>query len=169
MKHQQVGPLARGTSFFPVSAIEAGFGNACAFPPYDPFGMPVRPVSTPSRHRGAVGTDMGSPVKLYRRRTRWSSPRAFPIHICPGGAGHFFPLIPLARALAADDHTVAFGAQTAMLSMVERAGFEAFDTGGPTTRDEAVRGPLLKFDMERECHTGRLRGSGCASARFRTP
>ena len=67
-----------------------------------------------------------------------------------GGAGHFLPLLSLARALAADGHAVAFGAQVAMQPMVEKAGFKAFDTGGQTTRDEAVRGPLLKLDMERE-------------------
>lgn len=67
-----------------------------------------------------------------------------------GGAGHFLPLLPLARGLAAAGHAVAFGAQATMLSVVERAGFETFDAGGPTTRDEAVRGPLLKLDMERE-------------------
>ncbi len=37
-----------------------------------------------------------------------------------------------------------------MLSTVEQAGFEAFDAGGATVRDGAVRAPLLKLDLERE-------------------
>ncbi len=60
-----------------------------------------------------------------------------------GGTGHFLPLLPLARALAAGGHAVAFACQSAMLSAVAQAGFEAFDTGGRTTRDETLRGPLL--------------------------
>jgi UDP:flavonoid glycosyltransferase YjiC (YdhE family) len=67
-----------------------------------------------------------------------------------GGAGHFLPLLPLARGLASKGHVVGFGAQAAMMAAIERAGFEAFDTGGPTIRDAAVRGPLLRLDMERE-------------------
>ena len=67
-----------------------------------------------------------------------------------GGSGHFLPLLPLAQGLAAAGHAVAFGAQATMLSTVERAGFKAFDAGGATTRDEAIRAPLLRLDMERE-------------------
>jgi UDP:flavonoid glycosyltransferase YjiC (YdhE family) len=37
-----------------------------------------------------------------------------------------------------------------LLPAIEQAGFVAFDTGGRTFRDEALRRPLLKLDMERE-------------------
>ena len=67
-----------------------------------------------------------------------------------GGVGHFLPLLPLAHALAAEGHDVAFGAQAAMLPTVKQAGFEAFDTGGRTIRDVELREPLLELDMERE-------------------
>lgn len=72
-----------------------------------------------------------------------------------GGAGHFLPLAPLARALAAEGHAVAFGCQGTMLRAVAQAGFEVFDTGGRTTRDEALRGPLLAPDIAREERTVR--------------
>lgn len=67
-----------------------------------------------------------------------------------GGAGHFIPLVPIARAAEAAEHIVAFGGQAALLASVERAGFAAFDTGGATFRDESKRSPLLALDMERE-------------------
>jgi UDP:flavonoid glycosyltransferase YjiC (YdhE family) len=67
-----------------------------------------------------------------------------------GGAGHFLPLTPLARAVQAAGHTVAFGGQARLVPMVEEAGFTAFDTGGRTFADDEVRRPLLELDMERE-------------------
>lgn len=77
-----------------------------------------------------------------------------------GGAGHFIPLLPTARAMAAGGHEVAFGAQAALLPTVERAGFRAFDTGGSTFGDEAARSPLLKLDMEREYRAVRVSYAG---------
>lgn len=67
-----------------------------------------------------------------------------------GGAGHFIPLLPIARAMAAVGHEVAFGAQAALLPTVRRHGFQAHDTGGNTFRDESERLPLRKLDMDRE-------------------
>lgn len=67
-----------------------------------------------------------------------------------GGSGHFLPLLPLARGLTDEGHTVAFAGQSAMLSIIEQAGFTAFDAGGSTVRDVAARVPLLKLDLERE-------------------
>ena len=52
--------------------------------------------------------------------------------------------------MAAEGHHVTFGAQSALLSTVQNAGFEAFDTGGNTLHDEALRSPLLKLDWARE-------------------
>ena len=67
-----------------------------------------------------------------------------------GGTGHFIPLLPIARAMATEGHHVAFGAQPALLSTVQNAGFEAFDTDGNTFNDDALRSPLLKLDWARE-------------------
>ncbi len=67
-----------------------------------------------------------------------------------GGSGHFLPTLPIARALAARGHTVAFSAQQAMLAMVEATGFDAIDSGGPTIADPAMRGPLLPVDRAHE-------------------
>jgi UDP:flavonoid glycosyltransferase YjiC (YdhE family) len=67
-----------------------------------------------------------------------------------GGTGHFLPLVPLARAAEEAGHLVAFGGQAGMLSVIEQAGFRAFDTGGPTLLVASERTPLLELDMERE-------------------
>jgi len=67
-----------------------------------------------------------------------------------GGAGHFLPLLPLARAAASAGHQVAFGGQAALLPMVEQAGFRGFDTGGASLRDDSLRAPLLALDQTRE-------------------
>src|SRR5438093_3793983 len=67
-----------------------------------------------------------------------------------GGTGHFLPLVPLARAADEAGHQVAFGGQPGMLSVIEQAGFSAFDTGGPTLLATSERTPLLELDMERE-------------------
>jgi UDP:flavonoid glycosyltransferase YjiC (YdhE family) len=44
-------------------------------------------------------------------------------------AGHFHPLVPIARALAAAGHEVAFAARAAFAPAVEHAGFRAFPAG----------------------------------------
>jgi UDP:flavonoid glycosyltransferase YjiC (YdhE family) len=67
-----------------------------------------------------------------------------------GGNGHFLPLVPLARAVTAAGHDVAFAGQPAMTAAVEAAGFTAFATGGETLRSAPVRTPLLAFDAARE-------------------
>jgi UDP:flavonoid glycosyltransferase YjiC (YdhE family) len=67
-----------------------------------------------------------------------------------GGIGHFLPLVPLASAIEARGHKVAFGAQSALLPTVKRAGFQSFETGGATFHDDSKRLPLLNLDMDRE-------------------
>jgi MGT family glycosyltransferase len=67
-----------------------------------------------------------------------------------GGSGHFQPLVPLARAVQAAGHEVAFAGQPATVSAVEAAGFTVFATGGVTLRTSSVRTPLLAFDAARE-------------------
>ncbi|HEY9344618.1 MAG TPA: hypothetical protein VIQ53_04850, partial [Inquilinus sp.] len=59
-----------------------------------------------------------------------------------GGSGHFLPLVPLARAVRAAGHDIAFAGQPAMVAAVETAGFAAFATGGGTLRSAPVRTPL---------------------------
>jgi UDP:flavonoid glycosyltransferase YjiC (YdhE family) len=72
-----------------------------------------------------------------------------------GGTGHFLPLVPLARAAEQAGHRVAFGGQKGMLSVIERAGFSGFDTGGPTLLAGTKRTPLLELDLEREINAVR--------------
>ncbi|MFE0754749.1 glycosyltransferase [Inquilinus sp. NPDC058860] len=67
-----------------------------------------------------------------------------------GGNGHFLPLVPIARAVRAAGHAVAFAGQPAMAEAVEAAGFAAFATGGETLRSAPVRTALLAFDAARE-------------------
>lgn len=67
-----------------------------------------------------------------------------------GGSGHFLPLVPLARAVRAAGHDVAFAGQPAMTAAVEAAGFTAFATGGETLRTAPVRTPLLAYNAAQE-------------------
>jgi UDP:flavonoid glycosyltransferase YjiC (YdhE family) len=64
-----------------------------------------------------------------------------------GGAGHFEPLAPVARAAAAAGHAVAFACDARMAAAVERRGFAALATGdaGPP-----VRRPLVPADRAHE-------------------
>jgi UDP:flavonoid glycosyltransferase YjiC (YdhE family) len=47
-----------------------------------------------------------------------------------GGYGHFHPLVPLARALKARGHEVAFASGASTRSVVEAAGFDFLQLGG---------------------------------------
>jgi len=60
-----------------------------------------------------------------------------------GGAGHFEPLVPIARAAGAAGHAVAFACAPERLPMVESAGFAAFAAGvdvGGTPETAALEG-----------------------------
>ncbi|GAA3882880.1 glycosyltransferase [Saccharothrix violaceirubra] len=67
-----------------------------------------------------------------------------------GGSGHFRPLVPLAEAVAAAGHVVAFAASPARRAEIEAAGFAAFPVGPESGPPE--RRPLLVPDREREDH-----------------
>ncbi|MBB5858226.1 glycosyltransferase [Amycolatopsis umgeniensis] len=66
-----------------------------------------------------------------------------------GGNGHFRPLVPIARALAAAGHTIAFTGEPLMVPIVEAAGFTAFPSG-PNLGSDGKRRPLLAVDRDRE-------------------
>jgi UDP:flavonoid glycosyltransferase YjiC (YdhE family) len=66
-----------------------------------------------------------------------------------GGNGHFRPLVPIARALDAAGHTVAFTGEPLMVPIVEAAGFTAFPSG-PNLGSDGARRPLLPVDTDRE-------------------
>lgn len=66
-----------------------------------------------------------------------------------GGNGHFRPLVPIARALTAAGHTIAFTGEPLMVPIVESAGFTAFPSG-PNLGSDGERRPLLAVDRERE-------------------
>jgi UDP:flavonoid glycosyltransferase YjiC (YdhE family) len=67
-----------------------------------------------------------------------------------GGSGHLLPTLPIARALAARGHAVAYGCQDAMCGTVEANGFAAFDSGGPTLLAPNERRPLMPVDRRAE-------------------
>lgn len=60
---------------------------------------------------------------------------------CLPGYGHFLPMVPLARALAAAGHEVAFASAADFCPRIERAGFAAFPAGLslPEQIEEAAR------------------------------
>lgn len=66
-----------------------------------------------------------------------------------GGNGHLQPLIPIARAVQAAGHTVAFTGRPRMVPTVHLAGFDGFATGADYG-DSDERSPLLPVDLERE-------------------
>src|SRR3954447_14522924 len=63
--------------------------------------------------------------------------------------GHLAPQLPIARALAAAGHEVAFSTYFPMAANVEAAGFAALATGPPVVKPP-VQKPLLEPDRERE-------------------
>src|SRR5207244_3987044 len=66
-----------------------------------------------------------------------------------GGRGHALPMLPLATALRAAGHTVAFSGRASVVG--ELAGFEALpDPPGPLDVRTGVIDPLAPFDPERE-------------------
>jgi UDP:flavonoid glycosyltransferase YjiC (YdhE family) len=67
-----------------------------------------------------------------------------------GGLGHFQPLIPLASAVAAAGHTVAFAAGPRRSAAIEAAGFTAFGVGEGRAGEIPERQPLLVPDRDRE-------------------
>lgn len=54
------------------------------------------------------------------------------------GHGHFFPLLPLARALGEAGHDVAFGTSASYGETIRRHGFEAFEVGLDYTQGSAM-------------------------------
>lgn len=68
-----------------------------------------------------------------------------------GGNGHFQPMVPVARAVAAAGHVVACTGEPSMAPMIEAAGFAAFPSG-PDFGASAERRPLLPLDRDRELH-----------------
>jgi UDP:flavonoid glycosyltransferase YjiC (YdhE family) len=68
-----------------------------------------------------------------------------------GGNGHFQPMVPVARAMAAAGHEVACTGAPSMRAMIEAAGFTAFPSG-PDFGASAERRPLLPLDRDRERH-----------------
>ncbi|MET9022413.1 nucleotide disphospho-sugar-binding domain-containing protein [Actinopolymorpha sp. NPDC004070] len=65
-----------------------------------------------------------------------------------GGPGHLLPLVPIARAVAAAGHVVAFAGSGSMTQAIETCGFRAFATE-PASTGVRPRRPLPKLDNER--------------------
>ena len=79
-----------------------------------------------------------------------------------GGAGHFEPLVPIARAAAAAGHAVAFTCAAGMVPVVAERGFAAMPTVPGEPAHPPERRPLVPADTEhelrvlREYYGGRL-------------
>ena len=67
-----------------------------------------------------------------------------------GGAGHFMPLAPIARAASAAGHAVAFTCGSGMVPIVELAGFTAFATDPSEVVEPPQRRPLVPVDRVHE-------------------
>ncbi|MFK3984862.1 glycosyltransferase [Micromonospora sp. NPDC050397] len=64
-----------------------------------------------------------------------------------GGPGHLLPLVPIARAVEAAGHTVAFGCSPAMAARVEKQGFTVLTPSAPVTAGGArAAGPDIAAD-----------------------
>ena len=67
-----------------------------------------------------------------------------------GGSGHANPLVPIADAVRAAGHTVAFAGRRSGAGVVEARGFTLFAAPEGTADGSPAITPLLELDMERE-------------------
>jgi MGT family glycosyltransferase len=67
-----------------------------------------------------------------------------------GGSGHAEPLVPIASAVLAAGHEVAFAGRHAAVAPLEGYGFSLFPEPADTAAGPATITPLLEVDMERE-------------------
>ena len=67
-----------------------------------------------------------------------------------GGTGHFLPTLPYARGLRARGHTIRYACQSAMIGVVQAAGFPAADNGGATLLPSGQRRSLAPVDRLHE-------------------
>ena len=67
-----------------------------------------------------------------------------------GGSGHAEPLVPIATAVQAAGHRVAFAGRHAAVAPLEDHGFTLFPDSVDATDGPATITPLLEVDMERE-------------------
>lgn len=67
-----------------------------------------------------------------------------------GGSGHAEPLVPIATAVQASGHDVAFAGRHAAIASLEVHGFAMFPEPADTTTGPATITPLLEVDMKRE-------------------
>jgi UDP:flavonoid glycosyltransferase YjiC (YdhE family) len=67
-----------------------------------------------------------------------------------GGSGHAEPLVPIATAVRASGHGVAFAGRHSAVAPLEVHGFTLFPDPADATSGPARITPLLEIDMERE-------------------
>jgi UDP:flavonoid glycosyltransferase YjiC (YdhE family) len=89
------------------------------------------------------------------------------------GYGHLHPLIPLARALQAASHAVAFITGASRQAMIERLGFEFFPVGGDLQKDseyQQVEAQLAAMPLNLASELVNYERIWCGiSPRLRTP
>ncbi len=61
------------------------------------------------------------------------------------GLGHFHPLVPLAQALQANGHEVAFACPHSFRGVVEKSGFQSFSAGRNDDTDPEIQATLRGF------------------------
>ena len=70
-----------------------------------------------------------------------------------GGSGHAEPLVPIAGAVQAAGHSIAFAGRRAAVTPLEGHGFTLFPDQAATSSGPATITPLREVDMEREYRT----------------
>lgn len=85
---------------------------------------------------------------------------------CVPGFGHFHPMVPVARALEAAGHHVAFATEARFCARVERAGFRAFPCGlGPGVVAREVLADAAARDLTPEAFGARMFAGVAAPAK----
>lgn len=85
-----------------------------------------------------------------------------------GGAGHFHPLVPIARAAQAAGHGVAVAGSGGMVTTIEAAGFTAFPTSKRRPPQPHTMPPLEPVDTARDDQVLRDGFAGTGARRHAT-
>jgi UDP:flavonoid glycosyltransferase YjiC (YdhE family) len=85
-----------------------------------------------------------------------------------GGSGHFYPLVPIARAARAAGHDVAVAGSGGMVETIQAAGFTAFPTSERRPPKPHIMPPLEPADLAREDQVLRDGFAGVGARRHAT-
>jgi UDP:flavonoid glycosyltransferase YjiC (YdhE family) len=89
-------------------------------------------------------------MRRLRGHDGWGRSMVRVLFTFAGGSGHADPLVPIAGAVRADGHTVAFAGHRSGIAVAEERGFTLFTTPADPAGGQPTITPLLALDMERE-------------------